>query len=377
MTDSRRGGPTTGARLVLISLLFLLVGSAPALSQAPIHCDLTNLPDSATAFPRIPLCAFPGAWRDSSLFEPDRCVGTFAGPLEDSIQARPRTITVRFKRDRKVEARPDFGGYRIYRVETFTGRADTTRLMLIRRFSRQAGDDRTWNFSVVDPRTLQFRCKNDTTEIASDSIVTFIDPDSNGAFVRVCKKRVPPNDVNGRCDSPNDSVMVLRAPPGPHDGFRLFYSINYEARNLGGNADYAEMFIPDTAHCATPNVPGSCPNLNSRLLNLMTTPVEPTPGPTENLERVVVVPNPFRGSAPWDMPGNNEVHFTNLPIDSHIRIYTVAGDLVAELHHSDPVRDYERWNLKNNEGRDVTSGIYMFRVEASSFAFQDRFIVIR
>src|SRR5207249_2039837 len=100
-------------------------------------------------------------------------------------------------------------------------------------------------------------------------------------------------------------------------------------------------------------------------------------GPTQNLERVVVVPNPFRATAEWDTPTGHEVHFINLPQEARIRIFTVAGDLVAELHHSDRVRDFERWDLKNDDGHDVASGIYMFRVEASSFSFQDRFIVIR
>ena len=47
------------------------------------------------------------------------------------------------------------------------------------------------------------------------------------------------------------------------------------------------------------------------------------------------------------------------------------------LEHSDTVRDFERWDLKNQAGRDVSSGIYMYRVESQSFAFQDRFVIIR
>ena len=49
---------------------------------------------------------------------------------------RPRTLTVRFLRNRRVEARPDFGGYRVYRG---TNSADTTTMMLVRRYSVNAG----------------------------------------------------------------------------------------------------------------------------------------------------------------------------------------------------------------------------------------------
>lgn len=96
-----------------------------------------------------------------------------------------------------------------------------------------------------------------------------------------------------------------------------------------------------------------------------------------NLERVGVVPNPYRGRAPWDPQGGNEVHFTNLPVRSTIKIYTIAGDLVRTLQHSDRVRDFERWDLTNQDGQSVASGIYMYRVESGTFTFQSRLVVIR
>ena len=57
-------------------------------------------------------------------------------------------------------------------------------------------------------------------------------------------------------------------------------------------------------------------------------PVEPTGGPALDLQRVLAVPNPYRGSEVWDRPGQSEVHFINLPTQARIRIYTLAGDLV-------------------------------------------------
>ena len=140
------------------------------------------------------------------------------------------------------------------------------------------------------------------------------------------------------------------------------------------------MFVPDTlddwVRCKTRGDSLSCPNLNHKLYNLTPVPVEPTGGPTADLERVGVVPNPFREKEAWDR-GQNELHFINLPPRATIKIYTIAGDLVARLEHVDPVRDFARWDLKNQNGRDVASGIYMYRVESGTFTFQDRFVVIR
>jgi hypothetical protein len=312
---------------------------------------------------------------DSTLYRPNRCPGLFKGPPRDTVRTQPRTITLRFLRDRVAEARPDFGGYRIYRVQNFV---DSTRMVLIRRFSRQNGDEITWHFSQVDtglssPTYLQFVCG---TQVAHDSVVTFIDPDSSGNYEKVCRRV----DEFGRCISRGDSVFKLVVPPGPHDGFRTWYTVVYEMRNTTADATYEEMFVPDSsdnyARCTTPGNPASCPNLNHKYLNLTATPVEPTSGPRSDLERVGVVPNPFRQREAWDS-GQNEMHFINLPSHAIITIYTVAGDLVTEFQHNDPIRDFARWDLRNQYGKDVASGIYMYRIVAGTFTFQDRFVVIR
>jgi hypothetical protein len=282
-----------------------------------------------------------------------------------------------------AEARSDFGGYRVYRVTT---NPDTTRMVLIRRFSRQAGDERTWNFSVVDAGTLDFLCKptpTSTPQIVHDSVVTFVDPDSNGNYVKL-SCRDENNQLRPGCQQFGDSIFVLIPPPGPHDGFRTWYAITYEARNLTSDGNYEDMFVPDTlgliGPCTNPADRSTCPNLNNKCYNMIAEPVEPTGGPTPNLERIGVVPNPYRANENWEQPGSNEIHFINLPQEATIMIYTISGDLVTRLEHNDTVRDFARWDLKNQEGRDVASGIYMFRVEARApqpFSYQDRFIVIR
>jgi hypothetical protein len=279
-------------------------------------------------------------------------------------------VTVRFLRNRRAEARSDFGGYRIYRG---TSTADTTTMVLLRRFSVNAGDDRLWHFSRVDPTSLEYLCGSSP---AYDSVLTFVDPDSSGAFTKVCRRV----DNVGRCLSRGDSVWALIAPPGPHDGFRLWYSVTYEALNSLDN-NYEDLFVPDTsdgyARCPQPGDPATCPNLNNKAANQTPEPAEPTAGPTPDLQTATAVPNPFRAREAWDRPGGNEVHFVNLPRNSKILVFTVSGDLVRELNHDDPVRDFERWDLKNADGKDVASGIYMYRIEAGSFSLQNRLVVIR
>ena len=87
-----------------------------------------------------------------------------------------------------------------------------------------------------------------------------------------------------------------------------------------------------------------------------------------------------------------------------IKIFTVSGDLVAELKSEDavneslrpPVKDdnnverpgfnrqqdnpndgQARWNLISRNGQDVVSGIYVFVVESGEGTQRGRFVVIR
>ena len=364
-------------------------GRAPALLAGLVLACAVGAasPNPAAAqsgFPKIAVWAFPGAWQDGTLLKPGKCLGELA-PLPDSIREQPRTITLRWHRDRLAEIRPDFGGYRIYRVtnriDRVTGRPDSSSMVLVRRYSINPGSEVTWHFSHVDttltsPRYLEFTCNN---KVMGDSVVTFVDPDSTGAYYKICRRTDPPNDQNGRCLTPGDSVYKLIAPPGPHDGFRVWYSVTYEAKHVIDN-NYEDLFVPDLTGVIGPCLgpaPGSCPNLNHKLANIVSAEIEATPGPRPDLERVAVVPNPYRAVEAWDSPTGHEVHFINLPPQARIRIYSVSGDLVADLEHNDRVRDFERWDLKNRYGRDVASGIYVYRVESATLSFQHRFVVVR
>lgn len=106
--------------------------------------------------------------------------------------------------------------------------------------------------------------------------------------------------------------------------------------------------------------------------------VVPGTEPPESVGQVAVVPNPYRADVnyrdynpPWErpptgrdwMPQDRRIQFINLPEDCTIRIYTVYGDFVDELHHNDPRHGYEDWNLTSYVEQAIASGIYMFSVK--------------
>lgn len=114
------------------------------------------------------------------------------------------------------------------------------------------------------------------------------------------------------------------------------------------------------------------------------TPVNENFGSDESQYKVGVYPNPYRINAAWD--GANEatrkINFYNLPSTAEVRIYTVAGDIVAEFEHNsatysgdigwfDSFSDDPRvlaggehsWDLQSNANQILSTGLYLFTVK--------------
>tara|TARA_R110002124_G_scaffold270742_1_gene439431 strand:+ start:2371 stop:4476 length:2106 start_codon:yes stop_codon:yes gene_type:complete len=99
---------------------------------------------------------------------------------------------------------------------------------------------------------------------------------------------------------------------------------------------------------------------------------------------VGVYPNPYKVNAAWDGPneGDRKLYFYNLPSKAEIRIYTIAGDIIAELDHDsetyngdiswfDSFSDDPRvlpggehaWDLQSEANQILTTGLYLFTVK--------------
>ncbi len=94
--------------------------------------------------------------------------------------------------------------------------------------------------------------------------------------------------------------------------------------------------------------------------------------------RVRVVPNPFVLQSGYETSSfERKLMFIGLPPTCTIRIFTLAGDPVAVLHHNDGT-GYEFWDLKTRSGLDVAYGLYLYVVETpDGRRARGRFAVIR
>jgi hypothetical protein len=100
---------------------------------------------------------------------------------------------------------------------------------------------------------------------------------------------------------------------------------------------------------------------------------------------VWVVPNPYRASADWELPATpgdprtHHIDFMGLPrTQCRIRVWTLAGDLVADLHHDGSGGDGQMsWDLISRNGQEVVSGVYVFTLDSDLGRQTGHFVVIR
>ena len=233
------------------------------------------------------------------------------------------------------DANPEcFGGYKIWR--SLTPRAEDAILLKTYGFG-----DSTWSF------------------VGRERV--FVDPDS----------LIPRGE--------HDPVYQDAALPGPHNGLPYYYSItDFRWGYLNGSVfpvgdDLASIqagfFRIDSSGDPTPIATHSpaWPDSEPPLLN-----------------HIIVVPNPYEaGKVPWDAQGGEHVDFLNLPSEATIRIYTTAGDHLRTIQHGagefGESSGRESWNLKNQQGEDVASGVYIYHISSTLTAEEAKgyFIVVR
>ena len=81
------------------------------------------------------------------------------------------------------------------------------------------------------------------------------------------------------------------------------------------------------------------------------------------MAKINVFPNPYYGSNKAETNAYQRfVTFSNLPQTATIRIINLAGELVKTINHNNTT-GYERWDLRNEVGLPVSSGMYIAFIE--------------
>jgi hypothetical protein len=256
-------------------------------------------------------------------------------PLIESVTSGDRAVLLTFRHapgdtmtieERARIASRTFAGYRVWR-RVATGEEPFT---LLREYSLV---EPTWTF-VGEERV-------------------FLDPDS------ILARRNPP------ADEEPDIVVA-----GPVNGIKYNYSVTWFEATLDTSVipPRPEFFPADEADVLASMWPE------------VVTPSDFARTATPLLAEVRVVPNPYDPSAAYGkqvFPGPPRVQFTNLPSPADIDVFTAAGDIVVSLRHEGPTSAVD-WDLKNGQGQNVASGLYVYRVVIpSGEATTGRFVVVR
>jgi hypothetical protein len=83
----------------------------------------------------------------------------------------------------------------------------------------------------------------------------------------------------------------------------------------------------------------------------------------QDINEIQVFPNPYLGSNEQELNKYQRfVTFNHLPQRANFRIYTVSGALVASFEKDDGSQ-LANWNLQNDNGLPVASGMYIIHIE--------------
>lgn len=156
------------------------------------------------------------------------------------------------------------------------------------------------------------------------------------------------------CD--DDDISFLRSEPiryvdteGVHNGFPYEYYVTAFDTLTGGESES---------------------DLSGRIY--------PRTEATEDLERILVVPNPYKRNVAWE-ENAEKIQFTHLPERATIQVFTVGGDLVRQWEHQGPSGGGNSdWNTRNANGDLVVSGVYIYHVKSAGGGERvGKFIIVR
>lgn len=193
--------------------------------------------------------------------------------------------------------------------------------------------------------------------------------------------------------------ILLDAPKVfPPDTVEYWYRFPPEGRNVQYLNGWQYIFAV-TAYDQGDTSVASLESTKFPLLRL----VPGTPATSAASDAVGVYPNPYYVNAYWD--GTKErlrkIYFYNLPARCTIRIYTLAGDVVAEIQHDASTYDasdvqwFENfggtsiapqfaggehaWDLISRFDQAIATGLYLFTVEdnSSGEVKRGKFLVIK
>ncbi len=215
----------------------------------------------------------------------------------------------------------------------------------------------TWSndkeFSYIDPRTGK-------SGVKEYRIYKTTDPNREkwGDAVAVIKRDETKTGVVANCYNWKDVVGVKNY---------FYYSYSVTVVDVDG-LESGKSFLPADQN-----------NFEN------TVEARPVSSPKNSVDKIKVVPNPYIISSTWERKrlGDpklgepiRDLAFTNLPEQCTISIYTLDGNLVKTIEHTDG-KGTEFWDLRSFSNQLIATGVYVYHVKSSAGEKVSKFAVVR
>ena len=121
---------------------------------------------------------------------------------------------------------------------------------------------------------------------------------------------------------------------------------------------------------------------NPGMLNTVTNPGDPNSKPNPTSVADIEVPTAYKLLNNYPNPFNPSTRIAfEIPKSEFItlKVYNINGELIRNIVEENlPAGRFERvWNGKDNNGREVTSGVYIYRLTAGKFNKSARMILMK
>ncbi len=255
-------------------------------------------------------------------------------------------------------------------------------------------DDMIVNFPNQPPKVLPFRVHN--TRFGEDSNGNNIlddgeDLNNNGILdpYREARLAIAGNGIPETSPDPNypnflsfERISFLETEVLGYDSVTAFGNFTWfldfvwdTTRTFSGASTIRHAETGDVTHLTVdkPYEGGDMFTFRARTVSDMKEVEE------YHLSQVRVVPNPYIVTANWETDINHKsIHFTHLPDECVIKIFTLTGELVYTILHDDIFSGQEEWNLRTMNRQEVAPGLYVYVVETPNFEKHvGKFAVIR
>ncbi len=300
-------------------------------------------------------------------------------PTPDTKIEPSLKVKTSIKWDNRAESAADFAGYKIYRTTAFP-RVNSLQLgtRLLDRYHEQTKENPT------DAELAAFGGANNPNINADATFYRIQDPNAWGPYKLV--KIIPKANVGQFLNTGADAAQYKYAFEDPDDlvqfGFTYWYYVaayDNESGTIAGKP-YTSLethktnwngrggLWQGTYHFATASsfYPKDLTGLKAIGASfVLKAPLASAQALASGALKIRTKPNPYKKQALHDTGLEHKILFFNLPTNTKITIFDVAGQVidVLEFTGTNPNDGTVFWDMFSKDGQEVKSGLYIYVAE--------------